>query len=286
MRKVLLLSLAVLVSLVVAKDAAPATLKDAEAAVTKAKADVKTKTDAFDKEAAEKAVADDAAVKKAKDALDKLKAPGDKATKEELAKYKEEQGKLAAAYGEAVDTASKKKTWADVVAAKDAETKAEAAVAGFYCDASKLAFPLFTEKDCTKAATGAQKLPEGFVDAATGAPKAGAKACVKTGSDKGTKSVKVACEMKDSKATVTVTSYTDDACADELAKDATATLTEGTCAANPAVPTTWIKIGPKAAPAAEEGGGVGLYILIVVIVVVVCAALYFVKTKYFGAKAE
>lgn len=271
--------MAVLVSLVVAKDAAPTTLAEAQKIATAKTKAVKDATAAFEKEAAEKKVADDAAVKKAKEALDKITVPGAKATDEEKKKYTD----AAEAYGKAVDTASKKTTWADVGTAKTAAAEAEKAVEGFYCP-STTTFLVFTEKACEKAATGAQKLPEGFVAAATGAPKTGAKACVKTGADKGTKSVKPTCELKDGKASVTVTSYSDDACATELTKDPTATLVEGTCAANPALPTTWLKIG--AAPAAEEGGGVGLYILIVVIVVVVCAALYFVKTKYFGAKAE
>jgi hypothetical protein len=104
----------------------------------------------------------------------------------------------------------------------------------------------------------------------------------------GIKSVKVTCELVSGKASITVASFTDEKCTaaakDKKKADVTETIVEGTCAANAAVPTTFVKVGPAAA--AGEGMGTGMIILIVVICVVVCAAGYFVKTKYFGAKAE
>lgn len=285
MRKVLLLTLAMLASLVVSKDAAPP--KDL-AAATKALTDdtaaaAKALT-AFTAEATKEK--DNKDVKAAKEALDKLVLKKD-ATDAEKKKYAEDKAPLYKAWGEAVDKAAKGTKFADLEKATAAVTAAKAAVEGFYCDASKLEFPLFTEKDCTKAATGdAQKLPAGFTDAVTEGLKTPAKACVKTTAVKDVKSIKVTCELKDKKAAVTVAAFKDDACATAADKPATATLTEGTCAENTAVPTTWVKIGPKAAAAAEEGGGVGMYILIVVVVLVVCVAGYFIKTKYFGPKGE
>lgn len=209
------------------------------------------------------------------------------ATAEEKKAHAEKLAPLTKALGEAVDTASKKTAYADLVKAKEAVVAAKAAVEGFYCDAAKLDFPLFTEDKCTKAVTGdAQKLPKGFTEAVTSGLKDATKACVATGADKGTKSVHVTCEMVSGKASITVASFSDDKCKtaveDKAKKPVTETIVEGTCAANPATPTTWVKVGPAAD--AAEGMSVGMIILIVVICVVVCAALYFVKTKYFPGK--
>lgn len=211
-------------------------------------------------------------------------------TAEEKKANKDKYEAAAKALGEAVDKDSGKTTYKDLVAAQKAVVDSKAAMEAFYCDAAKLDFPLFTEKDCTKAVTkDGQKLPAGFDVAVTSGQADAAKACVKTGADKGTKSVKVLCELKAGKASITVASFSDVACANAVqkdSKDVSSTIAEGTCSANDATPSTWIKVGPKAA-AAEEGMGVGMIILIVVICVVVCAALYFVKTKFFpGNKGE
>lgn len=285
MRKFLLISLAVILGLVTAK--APTTLKEATDALT---ADLKAATAAAVAYAAElKKAEKDKAVEAAVKAVKAVPALDAKATDAEKKAHAEKLAPLNKAVGEAVDTASKKTTYADLVKATDAVTAAKATVEGFYCDAAKLDFPLFTDDKCTKAVTGdAQKLPTGFDVAVTSGLKDAKKACVATGADKGTKSVKVTCELVAGKASITVASFTDDKCAtpakDKKKADVTETIVEGTCAANAATPTTFVKVGPKAA--AAEGMGTGMIILIVVICVVVCAAGYFVKTKYFGAKAE
>lgn len=285
MRKVLLLSLAMIMGLITATP--PKNLKEATDALTAAGAAVLKATAAYTKEAA--AAAKDKAVVAAQKAVTDVPGLKAGATDEDKKKYAATLAPLQKVLGEAVDTASSKTAYADLVKAKEAVVAAKAAVEGFYCDAAKLEFPLFTDDKCAKAVTGdAQKLPAGFTDAVTSGLKDAKKACVATGADKGTKSVKVTCELVSGKASITVASFSDDKCASAVqkdSKDVTATLAEGTCAANPATPTTFVKVGPKAA-AAEEGMGVGTIVIIIVAVLAVCGIGYLVKTKYMGEKKD
>lgn len=86
-------------------------------------------------------------------------------------------------------------------------------------------------------------MPDGWADAV----KKGT--CLKVSSDAAVKSVKVACVIStaSNKATMTVSSFSDDGCAQAASTgDADvppAVLKEDECYENPVVPTTWIKFG-------------------------------------------
>lgn len=133
-------------------------------------------------------------------------------------------------------------------------------------------FPLFKKAGCETPVDGAQKLPDGWADAV----KLGT--CLKVSSDAAVKSVKVACAIStaDNKATMAVSSFSDETCASAVKKDPVATWKEGECYANPVVPTTWIKFG-KLEPASS---GMMMYIFIAIAVVVIFVLAYMYKTKW------